>query len=155
MKSQQFNFVLHQPDQIGWQNQNKKGVRAHHLHTFSCLLLLHCCTLFIALTVRVKQGGVKLKDMDMETIGNIVMTPWKIIHKHPDILSTCLLPLASLRDGLNSFVFSGDSCLAATSCFGCLQYVFVVTWNTCESSGPCVTHVAQWQSSTCKLKVHI
>ncbi len=89
--------------------------------------------------VRAERDGVDLRDAK-ETIGNIVMTAWKMVHKHPDIRSAWLLPLASLSDGLNSFLFSGGSCLAATSCLGCLQCLFVVTWNTCEkSSGPRVT----------------
>lgn len=62
-----------------------------------------------------------------ESIGSNVMTPWKMIHKHPDVPSALLLPLAPLSDGLHSFLFSGDSCLAATSCLGCLQCLFVVT----------------------------
>lgn len=89
--------------------------------------------------VRAERDGLELGDAK-ETIGNIVMTAWKMVHKHPDIRSALPLPLASLSDGLNSFLFSGGSCLAATSCLGCLQCLFVVTWNTCEkSSGPRVT----------------
>lgn len=67
-----------------------------------------------------------------DTFWDDTQTSW-----HP---AAWLLPLASLSDGLNSFLFSGDSGSAATSCLGCLQCLFVVTWNTCEkSSGPCVT----------------
>lgn len=95
---------------------------------------------------------VELRDAK-EPTGNIVMTPWKMMHKHPDIGCGRLLPLASLSVGPNSFLFSGDSCLAATSCLGCLQCVCLLTPETvvflCDTSqtwGQSTT--SKWRSST-------
>lgn len=104
-----------------------------------CICMAPCCSVIshqrwtdMGMSLRARCKG--------ETIGNIVMAPWKMIHKHPDIRSVWLLPVASLSAGLNSFLFSGGSCLAATSCLECRHCLFVVTWNTCEnSSAPSVT----------------
>lgn len=46
------------------------------------------------------------KKETQETTGTIVMTPWKMIHKHP---LAYLLPLASLSDGLHLYFVPGDS----------------------------------------------
>lgn len=69
------------------QSQNHR-CQAHNLHTFY-VYTPSCCS-----TITQEMIGAKLeKEIDAkETIGNNVMTPMKIIHKHPDILPAYVLP---------------------------------------------------------------
>lgn len=65
---------------------------AYHLHTSSHPVAARLVTRDVQST---RGDGVKLRDAK-DTVGNIVMAPWKVIHKHPD---PDYLPPASLSDG--------------------------------------------------------
>lgn len=116
-----------------------------HVLTFSPPVLLHFDQSGEGLAHKCKRT---CREYRHDTLEDYRQTSWHLAAWH--------VPLASLSKGLNSFLFSGGSCLAATSCLRCLQCLFVVTWNTPEKKtqwSPCDSCETWGQSTACNRRL--